>query len=206
VTFGEVLGFSSTALIAFVGLRLGGHPTSVTGRVVALVIMVCAGTLEGASLGFFQWRALRSWLPALLASRYIGATIAVAAGGWLVGMSVPLLGALLGAAAGESSGATGPSSASLIAFSLGFGAIAGALFGTVQAAVLARHVSGKSRWIVGNMLGWGVGLPFAYFAGSLGSSAMTVWQALGLSAAAGAAMGVSVAMGTFWALRRMRAA
>ena len=67
VIAGEVLGFSATATIAFVALSLGGHPTTITGRVVALVVMVAAGTLEGASLGYFQWRLLHRWLPGLQA-------------------------------------------------------------------------------------------------------------------------------------------
>lgn len=62
VTVGELLGSTSTALIAFLALTLGGRPATTAGRVAALLIMVVAGTLEGASLGSFQWRALRQRL------------------------------------------------------------------------------------------------------------------------------------------------
>ena len=205
VTLGELLGFTSTALIAFVALTLGGHPTTIPGRAVALLIMVVAGTLEGASLGFFQWRALERWLPDLSASRFIGATIAVAAGGWLVGMTVPLAMALTGAMASPSStnASTDPSLLRVALFSLGFGAVAGALFGVAQARALALHVRRVSRWVLGNVFGWALGLPLAYIAGSLGSADMSWWQALGLSAVAGAGMGLCVAVGTFGAMMSM---
>jgi hypothetical protein len=205
VTLGELLGFTSTALIAFVALTLGGHPTTIAGRVAALLIMVVAGTLEGASLGFFQWRALKRWLPDLSAAPFVGATIVVAAGGWLMGMSVPLVMTLTGAMASTSTSAPiEPSLGRVALFSLGFGAVAGALFGVAQARVLAAHVRGVSNWVLGNMFGWAFGLPLAYIAGSLGSADMTWWQALGLSAAAGAGMGLCVAVGTFIATRRMQ--
>ena len=206
VTLGELLGFASTALIAFVALTLGGHPTTISGRVAALLIMVVAGTLEGASLGFFQWRALKRWLPDLSAVGFIGATIVVAAGGWLIGMSVPLVMTLTGAMASSSSTSvsTEPSLTHVALLSLGFGAVAGALFGVAQARVLAPNVHGVSRWVLGNVFGWALGLPLAYIAGSLGSAGMTWWQALGLSAAAGAGMGLCVAVGTFVATRRMQ--
>ena len=206
VTLGELLGFTSTALIAFVAMTLGGHPTTISGRVAALLIMVVAGTLEGASLGFFQWRALKRWLPDLSAPRFIGATVLVAAGGWLIGMSMPLVMTLTGAMASSSSTSASldPSLARVVVFSLGFGAVAGALFGVAQARALARHVRSVSSWVLGNVFGWAFGLPLAYIAGSLGSADMTWWQALGLSAAAGTGMGFCVAVATFAATRCMQ--
>ncbi len=205
VTTGEVLGFSATAFIAFIALEIGGHPTTVTGRVVALLVMVLAGTLEGASLGYFQWRSLRRWLPGLSARGFVGATIAVAAGGWLLGMSMPLAATLAGATAGPpGADAAGPSVTLIGLFAVGFGAVAGALFGGAQARVLTRQVRGAGAWIVANMLGWALGLPFAYAAGRLGTATMTWWQALALSAAAGACMGLCVALPTWFALRRLQ--
>ncbi len=206
VIAGEILGFSATAMIAFVALSLGGHPTTITGRIVALVVMVAAGTLEGASLGYFQWRRLHRWLPGLPARSYVGATVAVAAGGWLLGMSMPLAATLAGATAAPSAAAVqGPSAPFVALFAAGFGAAAGALFGLAQARVLARHVRGTGAWVVGNLVGWALGLPFAYLAGSLGTATMTGWHALALSAGAGACMGVCVALATHAAMRRLRA-
>lgn len=203
VIAGEILGFSATAMIAFVALSLGGHPTTITGRIVALVVMVAAGTLEGASLGYFQWRRLHRWLPGLPARSYVGATVAVAAGGWLLGMSMPLAATLAGATAAPSAAAVqGPSAPFVALFAAGFGAAAGALFGLAQARVLARHVRGTGAWVVGNLVGWALGLPFAYLAGSLGTATMTGWHALALSAGAGACMGVCVALATHAAMRR----
>lgn len=204
VALGELLGFSATALVAFVGLAVGGRPVTVPNRVVALLVMALAGTLEGASLGFFQWRALRRWLPELAGRRFIGATVAVAAGGWVLGMSVPLVMALRGAMP-ASGGADGPGALGVTAFALGFGALAGAAFGAAQGAVLTKHTCGVGWWVAGSSLGWACALPFAYVAGSLGTTTMTWWQALGLSGAAGLAMGLCVGLATFAATRRMAA-
>ncbi len=207
VTVGELLGFTTTALVGFVGLTLGGHPESVAGRVVALVVMGLAGTIEGASLGFFQWRLLRRWLPDLSASAYVGSTAAVAAGGWLLGMSVPLVMTLTGAMEDAvRAPAPEPSMLTIVLFAAGFGAVAGAVFGVVQGRALAPHVRGVRSWILGNVGGWSLGLPCAYAAGSLGWAEMRWWHALGLSSAAGIAMGLFVALGTFLAMHRMASA
>lgn len=210
VMLGETLGFTATTLIAFGGLTLWGHPSTVQGRVIALVIMVLAGTIEGASLGAFQWSQLRHWLLDLPARAFIASTIAVAAGGWMVGMSVPLIATWLGAQASPAEAAAshadaGPSALAIALFSMLFGAIAGALFGAAQASMLRKHVEGVGRWLLGSSAGWALGLPLSYLAGSLGTADMSVWQALGLSASAGAGMGLAVALGTFVAMRGMRA-
>lgn len=204
VTTGELLGFTSTAAIAFLALRTCGHPETVRGRVIALLIMVLAGTLEGASIGFFQWRALQRWLPDLSALRFVGATIAVAATGWLVGMSVPLMMSLTGTHAAEPAAKIAePSGILIAALAMGFGAIAGALFGAAQARALSSHVRSIRAWVVANVAGWALGLPFSYLAGSVGSEGMAWWQALGLSAAAAVCMGLCIAGTTFIATRRM---
>lgn len=202
VVLGELLGFTLTALVAFIALSLGGRPETVSGRVVALVVMTLAGTLEGACLGYFQWRALRGWLPALRARRFVGATIGVAAGGWLLGMSVPLLAEIQGAPA-ETATVAGPGGGAIAAFAMIFGAIAGALFGAAQGIVLRAHVRGVRWWIAGSTIGWALGLPLAYLAGSLGEDTPSWAQALGLSAAAGLGMGLCVGAATLPALRRM---
>jgi NAD(P)-dependent dehydrogenase (short-subunit alcohol dehydrogenase family) len=202
VALGEMLGFGTTALVAFVALSLGGHPETVRGQLIALVTMVLAGTIEGASLGYFQWRALRRWLPALQPRPFVGATVVVAAGGWLVGMSVPLIATIQGVTDGG--GAPAPSASSVAAFAAGFGLVAGALFGLAQGAVLRRHVDGVRWWIGASSLGWAAGLPIAYLAGSLGSEAMSVGEAAGLSLGAGLGMGLAVGVATYAATRRMR--
>ena len=206
VALGELLGFTSTAHVAFIGLAVGGHPSTIGGRVVALIVMTLAGVLEGAALGLFQWRALRRWLPDLSRRRVVGATIAVAAGGWFLGMSVPLLGTIFAetsARAGDAAVGPGPGPGAVAVFAFGFGAVAGALFGIAQGVALKPHVHGIRAWIAGSAAGWAVGLPLAYLAGSYGTMTMAWWQALGLSAAAGIGMGLCVACGTLIAMRRL---
>lgn len=199
---GEFVGFTSTALIALVGLSVFGRPSSVSGRVVALVVMTIAGLIEGALLGVGQAWPLRRWLPGLSRARFVAVTMALAAGGWFFGMSMPLVMALRGVMP-ETAAApgAGPSTGTVVLFAMGFGAVAGALFGLVQTRVLKEHVRGTRWWVLGSALGWSLGLPFSYLAGSLDVSAVAL-QALA-AAAAGALMGLSVAFGTWLGLRRL---
>ncbi|MBK7533999.1 MAG: SDR family NAD(P)-dependent oxidoreductase [Myxococcales bacterium] len=218
VVSGEALGFTATALIALAALAVGGRPVTLGDRAVALLIMGIAGTVEGALLGWFQWRALRRWLPELSARRFVAATVAVAAGGWLLGMSVPLIvaatgadtgaatAAAAGAATAAATAASAPGPLGVILFALGFGALTGALFGAAQGAVLTRHVRGVARWIGGNALGWAMGLPLSYLAASMAGAHTPGWQMLGMSAMAGAGMGLFVSLATYLAMQKMELA
>ena len=94
----------------------------------------------------------------------------------------------------------------MILFALGFGALAGALFGAAQGAVLARHVRGVARWIGGNALGWAMGLPLSYLAASMAGAHTPGWQMLGMSAMAGAGMGLFVSLPTYLAMQKMELA
>lgn len=212
VALGEGLGFTSTALIAFGGLQLFGRPSTVAGRAIALLVMTLAGTLEGASLGYAQWRLLARWLPALSRRAFVGATIAVAASGWALGMSVPLVATALGAGA-ASTGTAAPASAPagppwfvIVAFASVFGALAGLLFGVVQARALAPHVDRTRPWVLGTAAGWALGLPFSYLAGSAGSPGGSALLAALIAASAAVAMGLCVGACTWRAMFAMRPA
>ena len=77
------------------------------------------------------------------------------------------------------------------------------LFGGLLARVLSAHVRRVGAWVLGRAAGWAVGLPFAYVAGSLGTTDMSVWRALGLGAGAASCMGAAVAIGAFVATRAL---
>jgi hypothetical protein len=196
-TAGELLGFGATALVALLGIVALGRPTTTLGRLAALVVMTCAGTVEGATLGYFQWRVLRRAVPDLRARAWIGATALVAAGGWFLGMLGPLLAHLLGGAARATSApAPRVSMAAYMALAAVFGLVAGALFGLAQWRVLRRHVRPTRGWVAANALGWALGLPWAYVAGRLGTGAGHVVETMGLALAGAVAMGLAVALVT----------
>jgi len=183
-TLGELIGFGATALVALAGVAWFGHPTTRLGHVVALVIMTLAGCLEGASLGYFQSRVLRRALPGVPTRAWVLATTAVAAGGWFVGMLMPIL------FGGDDTSAPPPriGVVTYLALAAAMGLVVGALFGLAQWTVLRRHVPRSAGWIGANALGWALGLPWAYAAGRVGGVAIAL---LG-----GIAMGVSMAVPT----------
>jgi hypothetical protein len=167
LAIGEVVGFTATAMVGFVVLAIGGHPETVLGRLVALVVMTATGVVEGGCLGFAQWRAMQDLLPTLSAREWVKATVAVASLGWAIGMSMPLLATVLAARpSDETAGASfDPPMAMVIAVSSLFGALVGAVFGGAQGLVLRRHLEadgahrGVRRWVLANAIGWAVGLP-----------------------------------------------
>lgn len=204
VAAGELLGFALTAGIASVALELGGHPTTVPGRVVALLVMTLAGLIEGACYGGAQAWLLLRWLPGLDVRRFVTRTMALAAGAWCFGMSMPLVATLAGAGAEQATRGEEPSTLVVMVFATLFGGAAGALFGVVQAPVLRGLVEPRSAWVLGSSVGWAAGLPWAYLAGGAGSEAMSWWQAGALACGAGLMMGLCAGVGTWAALRRMR--
>lgn len=202
VAGGELLGFSLTGLIALLALATFGRPHDVAGRVVALVTMTFAGVIEGASLGGSTWLALRGWLPDLPARAFVGPTVAVAAGGWLCGMSVPLLHTVM-AAPTAAAPAAEPGAAATLLFAALFGALAGLMFGAVQRRALARHTARTWPWVLGQTLGWGLGLPIAYLAGASSPAEIGWLGVAALMVLAGLGMGLAVAVCSYAATRAM---
>ena len=199
---GELLGFGAAALWAFAAFRLSGmDPVSPGARVGVLALMVLAGVMEGAVLGALQWSALRRGFRRLRARSWIGATVAVAALGWFLGM---LPSTLMPPAPVAPEPAWEPPLVVVLAAAAVFGAIAGAAFGLAQWLVLRRHAYDARRWIFANALGWATGLPWSFLAGTLGDLSESVPRAVVLGALAGTLMGASVALVTGHALSRIQ--
>lgn len=201
-TAGEMLGFGAAALWAWLALRLfGTDPVSLEARAGVLALMVLAGVCEGAVLAVLQWSVLRRLFPTLPLPPWIGATVFVAALGWFVGM----LPSTLAAASATSSDGVEPSMLLMLLGAAMFGAVAGCAFGFAQWLVLRRHTRRAASWIWANALGWALGLPWSYVAGSAASVSESVPISVLIGALAGALMGASVALVTAQALRHMRA-
>lgn len=199
-TAGELLGFGAAALWAWLALELfGTDPVSWSARAAVLALMVIAGVVEGAVLGGLQWAVLRRKFPSLRARSWLGATILVAALGWFLGMLPSTL-----MAPGPSGGVSiEPPWLLVLVGAAVFGAIAGTAFGWAQWLVLRRHARDARRWISANALGWALGLPWTYVAGSTADLSASVSFAILASTIAGALMGASVAVATGRALSRI---
>jgi hypothetical protein len=79
---GEVLGFLAPSLAGASGAAAGAPDA------VFLPLMVAAGAVEGAVLGWFQSAPLLRRLPSLRRRDWVGATSGGAALAWTIGMSV----------------------------------------------------------------------------------------------------------------------
>ena len=78
ITLGESLGFLAPALAQLVAAAVWPAAT--------FLLLVLAGFVEGAVLGWFQGRVLRNRLPAVSIRRWIRLTGAAAAMAWTLGL------------------------------------------------------------------------------------------------------------------------
>lgn len=193
---GELIGIGIAAVCAVLIFRLLGEPDTLLEKLVTLLTMVCAGSLEGASIGFFQWNVLRRKFPAITIRAWLTPTVSVAAFGWLVGMLYPTF--LAEANSAQPDDVEMP--ACLIAVFAGvFGLLVGAMFGGAQWIVLRHHAQKAALWIVGNAFGWALALIWIYLAASLPTAhtSLPVTAVIGASAGILAGLSVGAVTGAF---------
>ena len=152
---GETAGIG-VAAAAFAALSGPLDGTSLGVRLGSWTVGVAAGVVEGGALGTFTWLVLRHRLPLLRARRWIGATAAVAASCWALGM----LPSTLNSTAATESGAeqAGPPGWLLVVAIPVGGIVGGALIGAAQAWALRGVAGRRGRWVVRNAMAWSVGL------------------------------------------------
>jgi hypothetical protein len=178
-----MIGVAVVAATATALDRTLGEPDTPAGRLLVLAAMVAAGAVEGLSLGYFQWRALRSHVSGLPAGRWVGVTALAAAGGWLLGMLPQTLlqsGSML----------FQPAIADTFFVVLLLGLIAGTMFGAAQAWVLRHLVLHPGRWIAANALGWSVAMLWIFLAATLPDETTPVLNTLALGAGGGLLAGL----------------
>lgn len=190
---GETLGMAAAATAAGLTLAAVGEPHDLPSAAVTVVGMVAGGVVEGLAVGWLQFLVLRRWLPRLRARAWVGVTVAVAAGGWLLGSLPATLGSL--AADGDRGGdaaATGPPTWLMPIAGLVVGLLMGAVFGWAQARVLRGHVPRPRRWVLANALGWGAALVVIFTGASLPSGPWPWPLLLALGAVTGVLAGVAI--------------
>ncbi|MBX0300827.1 hypothetical protein K2F54_12665 [Cryobacterium sp. 1639] len=138
VTLGESVGFLAPALTQLV---FGASS-------IRAPLLIMAGALEGAVLGWTQATVLRSRLPAVNRSRWVGATALAAAVAWFIGLLPaewadvwlrwPVPGQVVGG---------------LVTV-----AVLITVIGVAQYTELRRHSRTAPWWIVGSAMAWCVGL------------------------------------------------
>jgi hypothetical protein len=142
-----------------------GEPDSVGKSILAILIMILAGIIEGTITGLFQWSVLKKKFERLPSKSWVGFTIAGAAAGWLLGM---LPSAFFYNGPSTSAVPTTELSVAQVALLAPLlGIILGAIFGTFQWLALRKHTLKASRWILANSLGWIPGLAFIFVGASM---------------------------------------
>ncbi|MBI4886265.1 MAG: SDR family NAD(P)-dependent oxidoreductase [Acidobacteria bacterium] len=179
---GELVGIGAATGAALGIHALIGEPQSIASRLLTLAIFAAVGAVEGTALAGFQWRVLRARLPRLRVGEWVGVTVALAVGGWIVGM-MPSLFINHEAAAQEEPG---------LAFVLLMASIAGAgaglCFGAAQWFILRRHAERASRWIWIHVPAWALAMTAIFLGASLPSGGSSGWF-IGLSGVTGGMLG-----------------
>lgn len=140
VSLGESIGFLAPVMLQQLGSQAAAG--------MMLPLLVLAGLVEGALLGWSQAHVLKRLLPALSARRWMLLTSIAAALAWFLGLA--------------------PSEFSQVwiswppALQLGVGFLAGiallASIGVAQWLELRRHIPHSWPWIPGTAAAWSVGL------------------------------------------------
>lgn len=176
VTLGECLGF---AVPAAVGATTAGLATP-----TFVVLLVLAGVVEGATLGWFQARVLRRVVPGLPIARWTIATACAAALAWAVGLAPSVLGDDL---------ATWP-----LALLIPLAAVGGVVLlmsiGSAQWLVLRTRVPRAGHWIWVTAVAWVLALAaFTAVTAPLWQPGQTITTTVLIGALGGLVMAATVA-------------
>ncbi|WP_236557645.1 hypothetical protein [Arthrobacter sp. 9AX] len=139
VGLGESLGFLAPALAQLVAAAV--WPTG------TFPLLVVAGFVEGAVLGWFQGCVLHHRLPAVSTPRWILLTGGAAAAAWTLGL-LP---------SANNSWRDWPVAAQIVVGTLGGAGLLGSI-GFAQWMELRAHVPRAWRWIAGSAAAWAAGL------------------------------------------------
>lgn len=176
VTLGESLGFLAPALAQLVAAAIWPAAT--------FLLLVLAGFVEGAVLGWFQVRVLRIRLPAVSIRRWILLTGAAAALAWSLGLLPWATSAWQGWPV-TAQFAAGTTAAVVLLVSIGLG----------QWIELRHHIPRAWRWIAGNCAAWAAGPSvFMAVATPLWQPGQDTWLSAAIGVGAAVLMAVTMAV------------
>lgn len=175
VSLGESLGFLAPVLAQAATVALG--------PAAAVPLLVLAGLVEGAVLGWFQASVLRTRLPAVSVRRWVLVTAAAAVVAWTVAL-LTFSNEGWQAWPASAQAVTGTLAAVVILVSIGL----------AQWVELRRHVPRAWRWVAGSAAAWAVGLGvFMAVATPLWQPGQDVWLVAAIGAGAAILMAVAMA-------------
>jgi hypothetical protein len=190
-------------MIAFLANQFIGEPETLLQKFLVLALMLIAGTIEGAFLGWFQWRILKEQIP-IGKAEWIKVTITVAVLGWFLGMLPSLF--FIQSAGSDNTAASPDVFGNPLVFAMlciSSGLIMGAVFGLFQWYVLRRYAYGAGWWILANGLGWAAGLGWIYAGATLPDEQSGILFNILIGALAGVLAGLSVGLVTGLFLKKL---
>jgi hypothetical protein len=183
-TAGELIGIGTATGAALTLQAALGEPESTGGRLLTLAAFALVGVVEGGALAALQGRVLRARLPQLRVRDWIGATVAVAVVGWLLGMTPSLF--LHHEPQASQAAAAEPGLGLILLIAALAGAAAGLVFGGAQWFVLRRYAERPGRWIWIHMPAWALAMAGIFLGATLPDAHSPGW----FIAVTGAAGGV----------------
>lgn len=189
---GSVAAMTISAAIAVVVSTHFAQYRSGMYRVVALELMALAAVLEGAVIGYFQWRVLRRLFPTMTSGPWVLATM-VAAGSGCALSWLPTSFALTSALASKIGGVT-PGPTDIAKFSLVTGALIGLVWGAAQFVVLQNHVHRAGSWILASMTSWTISFAWLYLAAFVPDRTTSAMVSISLGSVSGLILGISLGL------------
>ncbi len=197
---GELLGIAAASSLAVGHNYFLAEPQSFWGYSVNWLVMILAGAIEGAILGFLQWKILVKRFRQLSMLAWLRNTMSITMLGWGIGM-LPSFFFNGNAEAGEV--ANEPALWLLLLAAALMGLVLGSLFGLFQYWVLRAHTAEAKGWILANALGWMLAMVWIFLAASLPDAHTPIPLIIGMGAAGGILAGTSVGLITGLFLMRM---
>jgi hypothetical protein len=182
-TAGELVGIGIATAAALAINTLIGEPQSLGSQLLTLATFAAVGAVEGTALAGFQWRVLRTRLPRLRATEWIGVTVVLAVVGWIVGMTPSLFMNHEPTAAQEE-----PDLVLVLLMAAMAGAGAGVCFGAAQWLILRRHAESAARWIWIHVPAWALAMAAIFLGASLPTIEWSAWS-IALTGATGGLLG-----------------
>ena len=188
----EGIGTTAAATAAKTSQALIGQPVDNREVLLALLLAVGGGIVEGVALGGLQASGMGRLLPGLNRPRWVLVTTAVAGAGW-AGASAAAGGS------GQDDGAA-PALLFILAAAIVLGAVMGALLGAAQASVLRGHVRHPWRWVMANMAAWAPAMAIILVGASVPGADWPTTTVVPLATITGLAAGAVLGLVSGWFL------
>lgn len=193
-TLGELLGFGLVPVLGGMLLWAAtGHLEASARAGLIYGVAIVGGLFEGATLATFQWRLVACVVPEISRAKWIVHTAIAASVAWAAGMLAPTLDDMYQLSTAVMVAIWVPASI-IILLSIGY----------AQQRLLRPHVRRAWRWLVANIVGWLLGLPWTFVLPALLPPGTPTWGFAIAFGIGGTLMGATAGAVTGMALLRFQ--